>query len=236
MAAGLSGYKAIAEEAYEVSKIAGYLDFANVMAYDYHGYWDGKTGHHSPLTGVPGDKYPSYNAEDILNYYVSKGFAKSQLNLGIPFYGQSYTLASKTAHGLEATSSGPGAPGRYSGQHGMLTYYEICQAGFKTTASADHGSYGYDGDQWVSFNDIADVENKAEFVEDNSFAGVAVWTMDMDDFQNLCCKGANPLLNMINHVLRGVELPGNNGCARPPPPVTPKPGEFTTASNDGSGT
>lgn len=43
------------DKAYEVSKLAGILDFINLMAYDLHGSWDPTTGHHTALEGSPGD-------------------------------------------------------------------------------------------------------------------------------------------------------------------------------------
>jgi len=36
--------------------LAKYLDFVNVMAYDMHGSWDAKTGHHAPLYALPSDE------------------------------------------------------------------------------------------------------------------------------------------------------------------------------------
>jgi len=43
------------DKAYEVSKLAGILDFINLMAYDLHGSWEPTTGHHTALEGPPGD-------------------------------------------------------------------------------------------------------------------------------------------------------------------------------------
>lgn len=34
---------------YEPEKISQYLDYINLMAYDYHGSWNKETGHNSPL-------------------------------------------------------------------------------------------------------------------------------------------------------------------------------------------
>lgn len=33
-----------------------YLDLINVLAFDYHGGWEGKTGHHSPLFDKSADQ------------------------------------------------------------------------------------------------------------------------------------------------------------------------------------
>ena len=54
-AAVAAGYKTI-DTAYEVSKLAGILDFINLMTYDLHGSWDKETGHQTAVVGSPGDK------------------------------------------------------------------------------------------------------------------------------------------------------------------------------------
>ena len=71
-------------------------------------------------------------------------------------------------------------------------------------------------------------------VVNNKFGGVAVFTMDMDDFNNDCCRGAYPLLNTLSKTLRKI---GNrvqqNNCKKPAPVTTPKPAEITTGYDDG---
>ena len=56
MAVSVSGYTEIAEKAYDFNVIDKNADMVNVMAYDYHGYWDGVTSHHSPLKKLPNSK------------------------------------------------------------------------------------------------------------------------------------------------------------------------------------
>lgn len=65
LAAGLSGYTEIAKEAYDIKSLAKYLDMANIMTYDYRGYWDSVTGHHSPLLNPPNSDKNTYNAVKI---------------------------------------------------------------------------------------------------------------------------------------------------------------------------
>ena len=64
----------------------------------------------------------------VLRYYESKGAAKSKLIMGIPFYGQSFTLKSSSA-GYGARASEPGSAGKWTKQRGMLAFYEICTKG-----------------------------------------------------------------------------------------------------------
>ncbi|CAB4027262.1 chitinase-3 1, partial [Paramuricea clavata] len=45
-----AGHKQI-DAGYEVDKIAKSLDWINLMAYDLHGKWDKKTGHHTAMLG-----------------------------------------------------------------------------------------------------------------------------------------------------------------------------------------
>ena len=55
----------------------------NVMTYDYHGFWDGKTGHHSPLYAVSksdeaGGKFEYYNTVGAANR-TSNGVSSNEM-------------------------------------------------------------------------------------------------------------------------------------------------------------
>lgn len=103
------------------------------MSYDYHGAWESQTGHVSPLFGRPNDKYPQYNTDYTMKLLVEMGAKKEKLIMGIPFYGQSFTLtrSRESLPGEGALTSGPGRAGEFTKQPGMLAYYEICIRGEK---------------------------------------------------------------------------------------------------------
>jgi GH18 family chitinase len=62
LSSSLSGYvDKISEAAYDIQELGKLLDFANVMSYDYHGFWDRKTGHHSPIKKQPDDQHNDFN-------------------------------------------------------------------------------------------------------------------------------------------------------------------------------
>ena len=57
---------------------------------------------------------------------VDMGADKSKLVMGIPLYGQSFTLKSPSMHGVGAPTIWPGDAGELTQQPGMLATYEIC--------------------------------------------------------------------------------------------------------------
>ena len=67
LAATLSGYKQVIDMAYDVQRLSAALDFMNVMSYDFRGFWDGQTGHHSPLYPSDTDPNPDFNTVSLYN-------------------------------------------------------------------------------------------------------------------------------------------------------------------------
>lgn len=171
LAVALSGYKEVIDKAYEVHEISRAVDFMSVMTYDYHGAWESKSGHIAPLFASPGDSNPYYNVVSInfirakahykslniihfkilqnftMSYLVSLGAEKSKLLVGIPLYGQSYRLSTASQAGLGNPTTGPGKPGEFTKQPGMLAYYEICdrikRRGWKTELGEYSRVYGF---------------------------------------------------------------------------------------------
>lgn len=98
------------------------------MSYDYHGAWEPETGHIAPLYARQSDKYPQYNIDYTLNMLINGGVDKSKLIMGVPFYGQTFTLTTtyNSVKGEGTPASGTGHAGIITKQPGMLAYYEIC--------------------------------------------------------------------------------------------------------------
>ncbi len=241
----ISGYKEIIKEAYDFPALSDIVDYMTVMTYDYHGAWEQKTGHVSPLYGLSSDTYPQYNTNYTMQLLLKMGARREKLVLSIPFYGQSFTLA--TAHQILAgpgvAASGPGDAGELTKQPGMLAYYEICQRLTKFNWISDRnlnvifGPFAMLNDQWVGYEDPTSAQAKARYAANNNFAGVAAWTIDLDDFRNLCCNESYPLLRAINRALGRLdsEPPTQPNCKRPTLLATPVPPQMTTISSDGSG-
>lgn len=69
------------------------------------------------------------------------------------------------------------------------------------------GPYAYLRDQWVSFDDIAMIRLKSEYIKAMGLGGGMIWALDLDDFKNICDCENYPLLRTINRVLRNYAKP-----------------------------
>lgn len=243
LSASISGYKEIIQKSYDLKSLTKSVAFLSVMTYDYHGSWETRTGHVSPLYGSNDDTYPQYNTDYTMKLLVAMGAEKEKLILGIPFYGQSFTLSHKSKeHGFGSASLGPGKEGEFTLQAGMLAYSEICHNLRKpkwktgTDPSMKSGPYATNGAQWVGFDDIETVTLKAKYAIEEGYGGVGAWTVDLDDFTNRCCYESAPLLKAINRALGRLDStpPRGEDCRAAQAPVTPTPPTMQTTVDSGA--
>lgn len=129
--------------------------------------------------------------------------------MGMPMYGQSFSLAENKENGLNSPTYGGGEAGEATRARGFLSYYEICtniqKKGWKVVRDPKGrmGPYAYNRDQWVSFDDISMIHHKSEYIKAMGLGGGMIWALDLDDFKNICGCEEYPLLRTINRVLRG---------------------------------
>ncbi|CAG9812647.1 unnamed protein product, partial [Phaedon cochleariae] len=198
---------------YDVPAVASYLDFINLMAYDFHGKWERETGHNAPLHSPSSDSQyqKQLNVAHAAALWVQLGAPKEKMVIGMPTYGRSFTLANpENKHGVHAPASGGGKEGAYSKESGFLAYYEVCEM------LLNGATYYWDeemkvpylvhGDQWVGFDDEKSIRYKMKWIKSNGYAGAMVWTVDMDDFTGTVCGGEvkYPLIGAMREELRGI--------------------------------
>lgn len=204
----MSTVKIIIDIAYDITKLAQHLDWIGMMAYDFHGHWNGKTGHNAPFHSSPDNR----DLEFITNYFMERGAPSTKLVLGLPTYGRSFTLADAANNGLNVPSTGPGQAGPFTRNPGVLSHYEICDEIWSNRwqvvrdTESRIGPYAFSGNQWVSYDDVEYFRAKANFVRGKSLGGVMIWSLDLDDFFGKCGDGNYPLLKALNKELRNKTL------------------------------
>jgi chitinase len=184
-----------------LSGISQYFDAYNLMSYDYNGAWPGATvtGENSPLQPLtPGAQCIVTSVNNLLHnqQYPSQSTPASKIIVGLATYGRTFggvTFPSPLANqpfGPGASFLYPGGPGYYSGQSGMLSYYEIL-GNFKTnfyegtqTNPLTQTAYAW-GQQlktWVSYDSASTAASKGKYVVDNNLGGAMIYTLDFDNF------------------------------------------------------
>jgi chitinase len=125
LSAAVSPAKKVIDAGYDIPKLSKYFDWIAVMTYDFHGQWDKKTGHVAPMYEHPEDADMTFNANFSINYWISEGADRKKIIMGMPMYGQSFSLADNNKHGLNAATYGGGEAGDGTRARGFLSYYEV---------------------------------------------------------------------------------------------------------------
>lgn len=89
---------------YDIPSVAAIVDFINLMTYDLHGSWDGKTGINAPLYALSGDNQ-QLSVDAAVKYWLKNGCPSNKLVVGLPLYGRSFTLNDANNNGVNAPAS-----------------------------------------------------------------------------------------------------------------------------------
>ncbi|XP_019517403.1 PREDICTED: chitotriosidase-1-like, partial [Hipposideros armiger] len=183
--------------------------------------------------------------DSAVQLWLQKGTPANKLVLGMPTYGRSFTLASSSDTGVGAPATGPGAPGPFTKEAGLLAFYEVCS----WKGAAEHRiqdqrvPYAYKGDQWVGFDDVESFKAKVSYLKQKGLGGAMVWALDMDDFSgSFCNQGQYPLIKTLQlelglpHMPLGPQEPEVTTPAQPSEPESgPSPGQDTFCQGKADG-
>lgn len=163
-----------------------YLDFMNIMTYDYHGAWESRTGYNAPLYASDG-----LSVSDTVDAYLNAGAAPEKLNLGLAFYGrgwgntqgagpeQSGTALNGTGYGLGTWEGGVfdywDIRTNYEGKNGYVRYYD----------EQARVPYLSDGSTFISYDDMQSIREKLSYARDKKLGGVMFWEFSGDKNKEL---------------------------------------------------
>jgi len=125
LSSAVSPSKKVIDEGYDVPALSKYFDWIAVMTYDFHGQWDKKTGHVAPMYEHPDDFDKTFNANFSINYWLELGADRKKIIMGMPMYGQSFSLADNAQNTLNSPTYGGGEAGEATRARGFLSYYEV---------------------------------------------------------------------------------------------------------------
>ncbi|CUX53284.1 Chitinase A1 precursor [Clostridium sp. C105KSO15] len=161
----------------ELSKLAQYLDYANLMTYDLHGYWDSNTDLLAPLydNDDPSPQYKS-SVDKAVNAWLGASFPAEKLVMGIPFYGYLYSSVSNSNNGMYQTFGGSSSIGyqdikdKYLNKPGYTSHFH----------SQSMVPWLFNGTIFISYEDPKSIGYKSDYIKSKKLGGAMVWELSQD--------------------------------------------------------
>lgn len=177
----------------EMLEMIKYLDFINVMTYDYHGGWENKTNHNTPLYSTENDESGS-SVSNTIELYINSGIKPKDLNIGLAFYGRGWNnVLSKENNGLLQSGTAPDSAGYGYGtwEGSYFDYWDIAQnyvnknnykRYFDNKACVP---YLYNGSTFISYEDEQSIKAKLNYAAEKELGGVMFWEFSGDKNKKL---------------------------------------------------
>ncbi|EAQ91623.1 hypothetical protein CHGG_03558 [Chaetomium globosum CBS 148.51] len=168
---------------FDIVGLEPYVDFYNVMTYDIHGVWDSSVQSlgpyaraHTNLTEI----------EEALKLLWRNNINPERVNLGLGFYGRSFTMKDPGCMDAGCEFSEGGSGGECTGTPGVLSAHEITEiikngATVKLDSAAAAEIVTWDNDQWVSWDSTETLAMKVKYANERCLGGVMAWAIDLDD-------------------------------------------------------
>ncbi|CAL9452059.1 glycosyl hydrolase family 18 protein [Streptomyces sp. enrichment culture] len=163
-------------DAADYAGAAQYLDWYNVMTYDFFGAWDAKgpTAPHSPLTSYNGIPKEGFTTADAMAKFKAIGVPAKKLLIGIGFYGRGWTGVTQDAPG--GTATGPAA-GTY--EQGIEDY-KVLKTSCPVTGTVAGTAYAHCGTNWWSYDTPATIKTKMAWANTQGLGGAFFWDFTGD--------------------------------------------------------
>lgn len=160
-----------------------YLDFINVMGYDFYQGWMYQTGHHANLYPSDKEKYGGNSGVEAIERHIVAGVPVNKLVLGIPFYGRQWEKVAPTEVPLYASANEGGYIISYwqileklkSGNYEKL-YDESAKASYLWSATDN---------VMISWETPKEIKFKADYIKEKGLGGAMFWEYSLDKDQEL---------------------------------------------------
>jgi chitinase len=177
---------------YDLDAMEPYLDFFDLMAYDFHGGWEpNKTGHNAALYGTSDSTNANYYTDFAVDLYIKSGVDPSKIVLGTPMYGRSWgNVEAGNDHGLNNAASGIGIETYRTGE-GVVAYWQIqnlldtdpnYQVYWDDQAKASY-IYNAATKTFITYESLQALQLRLDYIKDLGLGGIMFWEFD-DDIRN----------------------------------------------------
>ncbi|KFY68430.1 hypothetical protein V496_01052 [Pseudogymnoascus sp. VKM F-4515 (FW-2607)] len=188
-AAGPAGASIISN--LNVTRLDPYLNFWNVMTYEYVGNWDALSGYTANL------HYSSRNpsstpldTKNVIGTYQNDGIRKNKLIVGMPLFGRSFS-----------NTAGPGRP--YTHKSGSSSVYDVKHLPppgaieYWDPVAGSSFCYNHKTKEMIIYDNFGVANQKAQFIIKGGFGGAMWWESSSDR------TGSNSLIRTVALSLGG---------------------------------
>lgn len=176
-----------------------YLDFVNLMTYDFHGSWTDHTGHLSNLFPPAVSREPNEpSGSASVQLYIEAGVPAHKIILGVPFYGRGWAGVSPAVNGLYQSYKKP--LGGYP--YDSLEVHYINKNGFTSYRDEAAGApylWNPASGIFITYEDSVSLSQKTAYIKEKGLGGVMYWQYNQDH------RGR--LLNTLHSYFRPEQAP-----------------------------
>lgn len=175
-----------------------YMDYINLMTYDYYGAWNSTLGHMAGLHPNTNSPLPGFSAEEAVEHLLNRQVPAGKITIGAAMYGRGWkNVNNVSGNNPFSGTGGEGISGSW--EKGIEDYKKIessMMGGVNGTGSNGF-IVGYDSQAqaayvWnptsktlVSFDNQASVRAKGQFIRQHNLGGIFAWELDGDNGQIL---------------------------------------------------
>jgi len=173
-----------------------YLDFWNLMAYDFSGSWGEKAAHQANIS--PSQHAPEttpYSADAAIEHYVQQGISPDKIVLGMPLYGRAFAGTDGPGHGYSGTGEG-------SWEAGVWDYKALPRPGSvieHDTQAIASWTYNPHTKTMITYDTPQTAAAKVEYIKHRGLGGAMWWESSGDKM------GEESLINLVVQGLGGFE-------------------------------
>uniref|UniRef100_A0AAF5PPN9 Glycosyl hydrolase family 18 protein n=1 Tax=Wuchereria bancrofti TaxID=6293 RepID=A0AAF5PPN9_WUCBA len=206
LSAAVAAPAPIANKAYDVNPFNKYLDYVQIMNYDFHMYSKLQpcTGFNAPLFSKQYEFgiLSKMNSDYSTRHWLEMGLWANKTIFGIPTYGRGYTLLNKYFHFLYAPAVGHADIGA------AYSFVKVCNLtktkNYKYVFDEKtRSAYMHGGDrQWLGLENSITMFSKASYIKTYNLAGIMIYDLASDDYKGVCKRGTYPLIKAAKVAIR----------------------------------
>lgn len=170
----------------ELNLLHPYVDYIQLMTYDFHGSWDTITGLNAPLYRDPESKfYGEWSVNDAVLTFLNAGVPAGKLIMGLPLYGRAFNQVTNSNNGLYQSFTGGGSAISY----GALEASYVNANGYTRFWEADSKvPWLFNGSQFISYDDAESIGHKTNYIKTMGLGGAMMWELSHDPNKVLLSK------------------------------------------------